>query len=265
MNNNSFLALKLCRQCYLLWFQPRSLATWTTVSNKTVPLRIFTTEDDADGAYNKSEGRKTERPQEKRRYSREKPKNQHDITSSDERLSSEFRNRVGRYRPRGLLEKADAVNNQTVPTLRSRMRVRPEFNSTSTVAPMDLVQTQESAETKEGIRAAIEGCINAAIDRLELRSSQETMHSHPKNKITVPHDQYMWLCSILEYQFSKSQLVDYGHWAGQEKSHLQKAKTIDAVRTILGRVWNVEKEPELPPNEPLVTKSRLNLCIKLNR
>jgi hypothetical protein len=257
MTGFSFPALKLCRQCYLRWFQRRSLATWTTTSSKTVPLRIFATEDHTDGPFCKTPERKSERFQtEERKNNHEKLKRQFSI-SSDERLSSEFRNRVGIYRPRGLLEKADAINTQRGPTLRSRIRVRPEFESSSasTVTPMDLIQTQENAETRESIRAAIERCINVAIDRLELRPSQENTGSRPKNKITVPHDQYMWLCSILEYQFSKSQIIDYGHWSGLAKSHLRKAKAIDAVRMILGRVWNLETEPESVPNEDFVTKS----------
>jgi hypothetical protein len=261
MTGSSFPALILCRQCYLRWFQTRPLNTWTKTSGRTVPLRIFATEDDVDSPYSKIKG-ENESPQDEKHQ--EKLKAQLAIASSDERLSNEFRNRVGRYRPRGLLEKADAINNQTGLILRSRIRIRPELDafSASTVTPMDLIQTQENIETKECIRAAIESCINVAIDRLELRPSQENTHSHPKNRITIPHDQYTWLCSILEYQFSKSQLVDYGYWSGLAKSHLQKAKTIDTVRMILGRIWNLDKELELPPNEALVTKSQFHLYIQ---
>ena len=74
-------------------------------------------------------------------------------------------------------------------------------------------------------------------------------------KISIPHDQYTWIASILEFQFAKHQLVDYGRQSGLTKSHLLKAKTSDAIGMILKEVWNLEKEPELPHDETLVTKS----------
>jgi hypothetical protein len=99
------------------------------------------------------------------------------------------------------------------------------------------------------------------VERLELYSSQDHSTTHPKDKVTIPHDQYTWLISILQFQFAKSQLVDYGHKSGLKKTHLLKAKTLDVIKMILNEVWNLEKEPELPPDENLVTKSLQPLCI----
>ena len=103
--------------------------------------------------------------------------------------------------------------------------------------------------------AAIEGCISAAIDRLELYPARNDVNPRPKDKITIPHDQYTWLSSILRFQFTKSQLVDYGQKYCLKKTHLVRENVPDIIKMILLQVWNLEKEPELPPDKTLVTKS----------
>ena len=65
----------------------------------------------------------------------------------------------------------------------------------------------------------------------------------------------MWLCSILEFQFSKSQLVEYGCRYGLVKSQLWRLKTMDAIQYMLEKLWNFEKDPEILLGEELVTKS----------
>ena len=38
-----------------------------------------------------------------------------------------------------------------------------------------------------------------------------------------------------------------------KKTHLLREKTPDAIKMILDKIWNLEKEPELPPDETLIT------------
>jgi len=165
--------------------------------------------------------------------------------------------RLGRQRPVGFLEAANSIHAQAGTTMLSRMITKPsnDLPPLNQIAPADLLQAQENVETRDTIMAAIDGCISAALERLELSAPSRDSTQRLSEKISIPHDQYTWLASILKFQFAKHQLVDYGHQSGLRKSHLLKAKTSDAIEMILKEVWNLEKEAELPPDETLVTKS----------
>lgn len=263
MGNVSVPVIRICPRCLLRGYQKRNLATGSNTSTRPVPLRIFATETDPDEVHRAfdNNGRPQSSKEEKQRRYEEWLGKRHQLISSNERLASDFRKRVGKYAPAGLLVALEANNAPTGITMLSRMRQRSESSLAPLiqVAPADLLNVQENVETKDTIMAAIEGCISAAVDRLELYPSRDDSNPHPKDKITIPHDQYTWLSSILQFQFTKSQLIDYGQESGLKKTHLTKVKTPEVIRMILDQVWNLEKEPELPPDETLVTKS-FNPC-----
>ena len=106
------------------------------------------------------------------------------LASSTERLSNEFRMRLGRQRPAGFLEAANAIYAQTGTTMLSRMIPKPNnvLSPLNQVAPADLLQEQENVETRDTIMAAIDGCISAALDRLELSALAPRLHSTLERK-----------------------------------------------------------------------------------
>jgi hypothetical protein len=223
-------------------------------------LRIFSTEADTEEDYYPREdgARRESSSAEKQKRYQEWVEKRISLAPSEERLSNEFRVRSGGHLPRGLLKVAKPPS--TEPIKRTRMLSRVRKNSEpllqNPINPSDLLRTQEPSESDESIFTAIETCISSAIDRLELYRPDGGSGSRPSEPITIPHDQYMWLCHILQFQFAKSQLVMYGHRCGIVKSHLQREKTTDVIKAILDKVWNLDKEPELPPDEALVTKSK---------
>ena len=232
-----------------------------------MPPRIFATEDHADNAHRQlvNSGTSERTTAEKQKRYDEWLEKRFQMASSTERLSNEFRTRLGRQRPAGLLEAANAMYAQTGTTMLSRMiaKLNNDLPHLNQVAPADLLQAEENIETRDTILAAIDRCVSAALERLELTAPPRDSSPRSSEKISIPHDQYTWLASILEFQFAKHQLVDYGHQSGLTKSHLLKAKTSDAIGMILKEVWNLEKEPELPPDETLVTKSIQLLTFEL--
>lgn len=116
------------------------------------------------------------------------------------------------------------------------------------ISAEELLQSSAFQEPEESIFEAIRNCISMAIARLELYEQQNG------DKIRVSHDQFNWLCSILEYQFSKTQLVRYGAKYDLSPSKLQNLALSKGLELILKKVWNLEKEVELPPDETLITK-----------
>jgi len=174
--------------------------------------------------------------------------------SSTERLSQDFRRRI---KTRRLHDTRDLVTRTShapsVVKLRGRMPVESNTLLSRKVSPLELLQKPETDESVEAINAAIEGCLRAALQRLddpELHDSQ-SLHETIRR---VPHDQYLWLCSILKFQFTKAQLVNYGTACGLIKSHLIRLKTDEVIHTILKIIWKLEKEDELPSDETMVTK-----------
>lgn len=259
MGSSSIPVNWICRRCILRGCQQRTFSTGTIPSTRPVPPRIFATEENADDAYRllANNGTPERTKAEKQKRYDEWLEKRFQLASSTERLSNEFRKRLGRQRPAGLLEATNGIYAQTGTTMMSRMIIKPnnDLPPLNQVAPADLLQAQENVETRDTIMAAIDGCISAALERLELSGLSSDSTQRSSKNISVPHDQYIWLASILEFQFAKHQLVDYGHESGLRKSHLLKAKTSDAIGMILKEVWNLDKEPELPPDETLVTKS----------
>ena len=245
-----------CRRCLLRGYQPRSYSTGSNASTRPVPLRIFATEDSGNdgppGFVNVGHSTNAEK---QKRYE-EWLNKRLELSSSTERLSDEFRARVGRTPPTGLHEAARLRGSQRANIL-PRMRARPDTDVAplTHVTPADLLQNDEIVETRETITAAIEGCISAAIDRLELKTSPNDIKSRSIDRIKIPHDQYTWLSAILDFQFTKSQIVDYGVKCGLKTTQLQRANMSDAIGMILQNVWNLEKEPERLPDEALITKS----------
>lgn len=245
----------ICRSCLSAVRQCRDIATVSGASNKAVPLRIFTTENVGDKDYTNFGVEKSEivRDEKERRY-QEWLQTRLSQAPPNERLSRELKFRVGKSRPRGLKRAVDSFSSPPENTMISRTRSRRDTIPILRVDPSELIQSPKAPDSEDAIYTAIENCIGAAIDRLELYHQQDTCNL-AKNPISIPHNQYMWLSSILHFQFSKQQLIGYGTRAGLKKSHLQKCKTGDAIALILERIWSLEKEPELPPDETLVTKS----------
>jgi hypothetical protein len=226
--------------------------------NRAVPLRIFATENVSDDVYaNFGVGRsELAREEKEKRYQEWLDKRVADAPPN-ERLSRELKSRVGKSRPRGLKKAVDSFYSPADTTTITRTRIRRDTSLTPLIQidPTELIQAPMAADSEDSIYDAIESCIAAAIDRLELYPQQQNTRDHATDRITIPHDQYMWLSAILQFQFSKQQLVGYGTRAGLKKSHVLKCKTSDAIALILDKIWNLQKEPELPPDEALVTKS----------
>lgn len=259
MRTTSSVVLGVCRKCYLCLFQQRTFAAVAKSPQRSVPLRIFETEVDPESALpNDRNKRAEESRRSKERHSRKPSPEYVEQMSSAERLSNELRYRLGRHPPKGLVEAANAVNSREGLRLSSRMPTRPAPSPTesASITATDLIQKQEDRESEETIFAAIERCIATAIERLELYAAEEPICSLQKGRITVPYDQFSWLSTILQFQFTKTQLVNYGQRSGLSKTRLHQAKMSDAIDIILDKVWNLEKGPELPSDEALVTKSK---------
>jgi len=248
----------ICRGCLSRAGQYRGVASVSGVPNRAVPLRIFATENVSDDVYtNFGVGRSELAREEKEKRYQEWLDKRVDEAPPNERLSRELKSRVGKSRPRGLKKAVDSFYSPADTTTITRTRIRRDTSLTPLIQidPTELIQAPITADSEDSIYDAIESCIGAAIDRLELYPQQQNTRDHAPDRITIPHDQYMWLSAILQFQFSKQQLVGYGTRAGLKKSHVQKCKTSDAIALILDKIWNLEKEPELPPDEALVTKS----------
>jgi hypothetical protein len=248
------LSVRRCLQCNFQ--RPRRHTSGSSNSHKKVPLRIFSTGDDtADIRLTTRHTSEAAQAKREKRY-QEWVKEQLARTPSVERLRNDFSKRLGELLPRGLLEASRYTRMQTGPRLRNRVRVGSVLENPQKVTPEELLQSPEKVETKETIIEAIETCIFAAVKRLELFDSNGDVSIPTKDRKSVPHDQYLWLHNILQFQFSKVQLIDYGHSRGLIKTKLRREQTTDVINTILDRVWNLEKEPELAPEEGLVTKSK---------
>jgi hypothetical protein len=248
-------SLHILRSCRPYFFRESSGSAVTTPA-KSVPLRIFAVDQGAIEAPTPTAAIEAEK---EKRYQEwlEKRRSQ---APSDERLNDEFKKRAGFNRRKGLLARArlPSKNGQKSSLMLPRMRRASVALSNDRVAPADLLQPSEDLDTDESIFAAIDSCISAAVERLELLQStnrSELTGSPPKAKVSIPHDQFIWLCNILEFQFTKSQLVHYGYKCGLTKTRLNREKTPDGIKMILEKVWNIEKEAELPVDETLVTKS----------
>lgn len=257
MRRSSLQNLRSCRP----YFFRNSSGSSVPSTAKPVPLRIFAVEQDADLGSRisaASDAKKEERYQDwlEKRIAQSPP---------DVRLNDEFKKRAGFNKPKGLLAAAKTNVNKEKVQILSRMDPGSVNTSKDRIPPSDLLQPSEALATDESIYAAIHGCLTAAVERLELSQTNtekapQPPQLHNRAKLSVPHDQFVWLCNILQFQFTKSQLVHYGHKSGLTKTHLNKEKTPDAIKMILEKVWNIEKEPELPVGETLVTKSNHFLC-----
>jgi hypothetical protein len=248
----------ICRSCLSRAYQYRGVASVGGTPTRAVPLRIFATENLSDDVYaNFGVGRSELAREEKEKRYQEWLEKRVAQAPPNERLSRELKSRVGKSRPRGLKRAVDSFYSPAETAMITRTRTRRDASLTplTQIDPAELIQAPKAADTEDAIYDAIESCIGTAIDRLELYPQQQNNRDHATDRITIPHDQYMWLSSILKFQFSKQQLVGYGTKAGLKKSHAQKCKTSDAIALILDKIWNLEKEPELPPDEALVTKS----------
>jgi len=246
----------VCRNCRLVTNYYRGVATVSGPSNRAVPLRIFTTENLGNQDYPNLEISKYGLPtDEKEKRYQEWLQKRLAQAPPDERLSRELKMRVGKSRPRGLKRAVDLLTSSSENKVITRTRSRRHTVPTMQIDPSELMQSPKAEDSGDTIYSAIENCIAAAIDRLELYHHQQDIRDLANNPISIPHDQYMWLSSILQFQFSKQQLVDYGAKTRLKRSQLQNCKTADTIGQILEKIWNLEKEPELPPEEALVTKS----------
>jgi hypothetical protein len=248
-------SLHILRSCRPYFFRESSGSAVTTPT-KSVPLRIFAVDQEAIEASRPTAAIEAEK---EKRY-QEWLEKQGPQAPSDERLNDEFKKRAGSHKRKGLLARAifPSTNGRKSTLMLPRMTPASVAVSNDRVAPADLLQPSENLDTDESIFGAIDGCISVAVERLELFHStnrSESPESPPKAKVSIPHDQFIWLCNILEFQFTKSQLVHYGYRCGLTKTHLSREKTLDGIKMILEQVWNIEKEAELPVDETLVTKS----------
>ena len=177
----------------------------------------------------------------------EDPKN---WQSSGSKLYNSLRQRAGLARPKVLYDAIKASRSNKGFVLQNRMREWEVETTRKQINPEDLLQEKPFQETDESIFDAISSCISAAIDQLGLYGPT------PKagQKMAVPHDQYMWLCRILEYQFLKEQLVQYGAKLGLPKVNLPQLSHAEVIEYILSDLWNLEKEADLPSDETLITK-----------
>ena len=245
----------ICRSCLSRASQCRGVASINETQNRAVPLRIFATENVSDNVSTNFSA-DLAREDKGRRYQEWLQKRMAEAPPN-ERLSKELKTRVGRIRPRGLKKAVDSLFSFAGTSLRTRTRNRRDTDLTpvTQIDPNELIEVPKTADSEDAIHDVIENCIVAAIDRLELYPQHHEPRDLASNRITIPHDQYVWLSSILQFQFSKQQLIRYGAKSGLKKTHLQRSKTPDAIALILDKVWDIEKEPELPPDEALVTKS----------
>jgi hypothetical protein len=250
---------RLCRECLLRSFRQITTASDAPTAPKPVPLRIFATEADSN-AGGRSSGLAAEfAPSDVSAATRHHrtPDTVPARAPPAERLNSDFKSRVGPPRRRSAFQ---SPNSKRDPEPRVRISSRvpaylPEVSNPAT--PTDLLQPPEGLET-DTLLTAIDGCLSAAMVRLELSSSDTNSQPRSPGKTCIPYDQYMWLCNILRFQFNKPQLVQYGQKYGLGKNRLMREKTEVVIRTILDNLWNLEMEPELPPDEALITKSTLS-------
>jgi hypothetical protein len=255
MGTHTVPAFKIVsRSCLSAARRYRGIATVSGGSNRTVPLRIFATENVGDQGYTNL-GFQTSAKDEKERRYQEWLQTRIAQSPPNERLSRELKSRVGKSRPRGLKRAVDLIGSQPENGMIRRTRSRRDTIPILRIDPSELIRPPKAADSEDAIYNAIGNCIGAAVDRLELYHQQQDTRDLANTPISIPHDQYMWLSSILQFQFSKQQLIGYGTRAGLKSSLLQQSKTVDVIALLLERIWSLEKEPELPPDETLVTKS----------
>jgi hypothetical protein len=216
-----------------------------------IPPRIIATENDPEDGHPRND------PPDVYQRQQQHTKEPSSSMSSTERLYVDMKGRLGPRKSPGFVEAYDFNTNQVGTKMLSRIRLRPRpaLHAQLPVSPSDLLHSDTVVEVNEISTSAIEACISAAMHRLELHQSDHSTSSKNSEKTAIPHDQYTWLSSILQFQFSKQQLVLYGTQRGLGQSRLQRARLTDCIAIILDEVWNFEKEPELPPGESLVTKS----------
>jgi hypothetical protein len=242
-----------CRRCALRALESprRQLSVSTSSPLRSIPPRIIATENDSKDGYPRSDS--PDVYQHQQHHTKEPSSSM----SSTERLYVDMKGRLGPRKSPGFVEAYEVHTSQVSTKMLSRIRLhpRPALSAQLPVSPSDLLHSDTVIEVNETSTSAIESCISAAMHRLELHQSDHSTSSKTNEKTAIPHDQYMWLSSILEFQFSKQQLVLYGTQRGLGQSRLQRTKLTDCIAIILDEVWNFEKEPELPPGESLVTKS----------
>lgn len=247
---------RLCRECFLRSFRQISTVSDASTTSKPVPLRIFATEVDSDGESRSLVRKAPFTPTNPPAGSRHHAASDTNPVQAPpaERLRNDLKSRVGRPRPRSVFAPTTSTTGAKGPRIRmsSRMPVKSTRVSFNAATPDDLLQPPEGLE-KDTLLSAIDGCLSAAMERLELSPSNPQPRS--PEKTAIPHDQYMWLCSILHFQFTKSQLIEYGQKYKLSKARLTREKTETVIRMILDDIWKLEKEPELPPDEALITKS----------
>ena len=250
---------RICRECFLRRFHQAGSIGDAAVPSKSVPLRIFATEADSDretqslfrtpGSLQPSKISADQRYQDLRQ------------SLSSERLTNDLRRRVGRVRPLGPCQSTEPTSNPKAKTrLSSRLPLQSKPVFRNVASPIDLLQPPQGLET-DTILTAIDGCLSAAMERLELSSVGTNRQPHSAGKTSIPHDQFMWLCNILQFQFTRSQLVQYGKTYGLAAARFRDKQITNVIMTVLDEVWNLEKEPELPPDQDLITKSTLFLLV----
>lgn len=241
-----------CHRCTLRALQnvKRQLSVSASSPLRNIPPRIIATENDGKDGYSRND------PPGVYEHQQQHTNEPSSSMTSTERLYMNMKGRLGPRKSPGFVEAYDVHTNKVGTKMLSRIKLRPRpaLRAQLPVSPSDLLHSDSVVEVNETSTSAIEACISAAMHRLELHQSDHSTCSNSE-KTAIPHDQYMWLSSILQFQFSKPQLVLYGSQCGLGQSRLQRAKLTDCIAIILDEVWNFEKEPELPPGESLVTKS----------
>jgi hypothetical protein len=174
--------------------------------------------------------------------------------TSTEKLSRDLRKRLqGRRHD----EKRDLVTRFSKPGTTIKLRGRTPSGQTTSISnrisPVELLQNPEGTESDNSMNIAIESCLRTALYRLQL-PSLNLPGSIPGTVRSIPHEQYLWLCSIVNLQFTKPQLVRYGTTSGLFKSHLLRLKKEQVIDEILRKIWKVEKEEGTSSEESMVTK-----------
>lgn len=252
---------RICRECFLRRFHQAGSIGDAAAPSKSVPLRIFATEADSD-RETQSLFRRRGSLQPSKIFTDQRYQDLRQAPSS-ERLTNDLRRRVGRVRPLGPCQSTEPTPNPTTRTrLTSRLPLKSKPVFLNVASPIDLLQPPQSLKT-DTILAAINGCLSAAMERLELSSVRTNRQPLPAGKTSIPHDQFMWLCNILQFQFTRSQLVQYGKTYGLAAARFRDKQVANVIMTILNEVWNLEKEPELPPDQDLITKSIFVLSFML--
>jgi hypothetical protein len=249
MGNPCLPAHRVCRLCLKRTYSSRNGGAF---SAKAVPLRVFTAELEAVGS--RWSRAVPGRSKTARTSTSEKRETSFIAGTTSERSLKQFSLRPGKP---GL----SVPQNQTLlptpggnkVTMHHRMPQQAPPDAINKISPQELLESADIPEAEGDVLDAIEECVKAALRRLNAFRPLETP-GNSQERIPIPHDQYMWLCSILQFQFTKSQLVEYGHRHGLVKSFLTTLKTMDVLNQILEQVWNLQKEGELPPDEALITK-----------